>query len=129
MRFVALLFIIISNSVFACPSGGGDAIKVIGAVTFEIFPGPPNYENIEEGDRPEKYWILTLNEPMCFSPDPDFMETEVTINKLQLLLYKLRGEVKLKQGTKYEFFGITVPAHTGHHKTKVMLEVESYKKL
>jgi len=129
MRLLFILLPLISTTAFACPSGGGAEITINGVVSIETHPGPPNYESVESGDRAESNWFVTLEKPMCFSPDQDYMDSGVTINKLQLLLYKMKGKINMKEGKKYTFTGTTVPSHTGHHRTKVMLEVKIIKEL
>ena len=125
MRLIFILSLFISTGAYACPSESGAEITISGVTSIEVYPGPPNYESIDSGDRAEENWFVTLEKPMCFSRDQDFMNSEVTINKLQLLLYKIKGKITLKEGKKYQFTGITVPSHTGHHRTKVMLEVKT----
>ncbi len=43
----------------------GQNISISGKISRETFPGSPNYENIDHGDEPETYWILTTNKPNC----------------------------------------------------------------
>jgi hypothetical protein len=38
-----------------------------GKLTHKIFPGPPNYEDVRRGDRPEPSYILQLQKPICVS--------------------------------------------------------------
>ena len=129
MRLLFLTLFFLSRAVFSCPSGSGADIVIRGTVSIETYPGPPNYESVKSGDRAEKYWFVTLAKSMCFDPDEQFMDSEVYIKKLQLLLFRMMGEVHLKAGEKYEFTGTTTPAITGHHRTKVMLEVSNIKAL
>ena len=120
-----ILFLTISSYVFGCPSCDGDEIEVSGVVIKETFPGPPNYESIEDGDKPDICWFIVLEKSMCFSPDGEFLDKEVVINKIQLV----KSSYKFIEGEKYLIKGITFPEQTGHHHSAVLLEVKSIKEL
>ncbi|HCX5779002.1 TPA: DUF4431 domain-containing protein, partial [Escherichia coli] len=96
-----------------------------------VFPGPPNYESINDGDEPQFYWILYTNASITLigrsMENGELYEngsscmfqlcvpTDIYDNRLDILgkYVKVEGEV---------FFG-----HTGHHKTKALLNVSSIK--
>ncbi len=44
-----------------------ETLKLSGKLTYKIFPGPPNYEDVRKGDRPEPAYILVLDAPVCAS--------------------------------------------------------------
>ena len=107
----------------------GQTTTLYGKVREELFPGPPNYESIDNGDVPQFYWILYTNEPIslvgrCMETNElrDNGEScafqlcltgQIYNNRLDILgkYVKVDGEI---------FFG-----HTGHHKTKALLDVNS----
>lgn len=122
---IIIFFLTITVNVFGCPSCDGDEIEVSGVVIKETFPGPPNYENIEDGDRPETCWFIVLENSMCFAPDGDYLDKEVVIKKIQLV----QRSHKFIEGKKYRIKGITFPEHSGHHHSAVLLEVKSIKEL
>jgi len=122
---IILFFFTITPNVFGCPSCDGDEIEVSGVVIKETFPGPPNYKSIENGDKPETYWFILLEDSICFSPDDEFLSEEVVINKLQLV----QSNYNFIEGKKYIIKGITFPRHTGHHHSAVLLEVKSIQEL
>jgi hypothetical protein len=127
MKLILILLIFISSVIDACPSASGERITVGGTVELITYPGPPNYVSIESGDAIESYWMLKFEHPMCFAPDGTFFEKELSLDTLQLLLHPLKSKVPLKAGVQYIASGITVPAVSAHHKTKVMLELTSIK--
>lgn len=129
MRLFIFSLLLVSPVVFGCPAGSDADIKVIGKISLEVLPGPPNYESVKTGDKAEKYWFINLKKSVCFSPDSEFMDSEVSLSKLQLILYKLQDIDNLKEQKMYEVEGITEAAHTGHHRTKVMIIVNSIKEL
>ena len=126
ISFILISIFFLANA-YGCPSCNGDEIEITGILKIEIFPGAPNYENIAEGDKPEKYWFVVLNKSVCFSPDTEFLSEEVALTKMQLIFDS--SEQQLKEGKKYFIIGFTVPAHTGHHHSDVLLRVKSIKEL
>jgi len=83
-------------------------VTLEGTLVRRTFPGPPNYESIRKGDRPETAWILELGAPVCVYPDS--AEPDI-----------LWGKEVIVMGTLY---GV----HTGHHHTPVLLTIESIEK-
>jgi hypothetical protein len=116
-----------TNSQAGCLSYEPSIVKVEGKLTRKTFPGPPNYESVRKGDRPETYWLLDLERPVCIDQDPkntDFNGAQKDIRLVQLVIdpemYKehagLIGKRVVATGT---LFG----AITGHHHTPVLLNV------
>src|SRR5262245_14381421 len=52
-----------------CLSYEPSVVKLTGTLVRKTFPGPPNYEDISRGDRPETYWLLVLSRPACVDAD------------------------------------------------------------
>src|SRR5688572_11932754 len=42
-----------------------ETVSIYGTLAQETLPGPPNYESIESGDKPETYYFLNLASPIC----------------------------------------------------------------
>ena len=122
---IIIFFLTISANTFGCPSCDGDEIEVSGVIIKETFPGPPNYESVEVGDKPETCWFILLENSMCFAPDGEFLDKEVVTKKIQLV----QSGYKFIEGKKYLIKGTTFPQHTGHHHSAVLLEVKSIKEL
>jgi hypothetical protein len=93
-----------------------------------VFPGAPNFENVKGGDAPEQYWVLQLSKPICVVPGtPDSQhinEPESGVRQLQLNQVDYKMSLPLL-GKRVKVRGRLVHAITGHHHTKVMLEVQS----
>lgn len=109
----------------------GPTVTLSGKLSSRAFPGPPNYQSIERGDRAETAIILLLAAPTCTTnkttDDIDVPETD--IRELQLVLSKpsdrklakrLLGKPALVTGTLFH-------SHTGHHRTRVLLDVTELK--
>lgn len=95
------------------------SIQWQGKIHRTTFPGPPNYENIKKGDKPETYWILEIPTPVC-------IENEKSLSKFQLIIdpiiYKNKN-LLLKEKVKVE--GSLTPQITGHHHTPFLIDVKS----
>jgi hypothetical protein len=95
-------------------------------VRRHVFPGPPNYQSVERGDRPEPGWVLHLEQPVSVvaAPGDAFNQTERNVRQMQMVL-------TAEQLRKYAPFvnrrvraaGTLFHAHTGHHHTPVLLAV------
>ena len=132
---VSLLLLISSASAFAqndCLAYDPAEVTVTGRILRKTFPGPPNYQSVRRGDKPETIWILHLDKPVCVTGNTDETnEPEQRVTDLQLVL----------DGTEYRRFryfiggrirvlatGKLFHAHTAHHRTSVLLEVEDIEK-
>jgi hypothetical protein len=134
LRFCAGLILLLSGSNFlgqveppGCLSYEPAVVFIHGTLTRKTLPGPPNYEDIREGDAAETSWFLKLDRPICVNEDksePDLNPGQKNIRRVQLVFdaeacdtYKvLLGQPVVARGT---LFG----SHTGHHHTPVLLTV------
>jgi len=101
-----------------------------GTLSYRIFAGPPNYEDVRKGDTPEPTYILTLAEPICASGD-EFVDPRETFSQVQIFpessdkaapalsrdLRRWIGKRVIVEGASP--FG----AHTGHHHAPLMLPI------
>lgn len=112
-----------------CLSYEPSVVKLTGTLFRKTYPGPPNYEDVRRGDRPETSWFLKLSKPACVNADkeqPDLNPAHENIRTVQLVIpaefykkYKhLVGLRVIATGTLYGEF-------TGHHHTPVLLTVKS----
>ena len=133
MRTLLLLTTLLLLAAF-CPSASGQncleygpTVSLTGTLRSQVFPGPPNYESIKRGDRKEKAIILTLvpracttgNDPQGFDvPEPDIREMQLVVTKDThwKTVSRLMGKRAIVTGTLFH-------AHTGHHRTKVLVDV------
>jgi hypothetical protein len=96
-----------------------------GALTIQIFAGPPNYESIAKGDTEERALILELPTRECAN-DGMFIEPSTKFDRVHLsssvpaFLKVLNAAVGRKVTVRGEAFG----SHTGHHHAPLVLFVE-----
>jgi hypothetical protein len=96
-----------------------------GTISRKTFPGPPNYESVKRGDKPETYWVLHLARPICTQAGAD-NEAESNVTDLQLILTQKQYALYRKyiaQGAHAIVTGKLMHAITGHHHTPVLMEV------
>ncbi|HEY1470325.1 MAG TPA: DUF4431 domain-containing protein [Candidatus Acidoferrum sp.] len=133
---VALLFepvALNSQNPAACLLYEPSVVQLRGTIIRKTFPGPPNYESVERGDKPEVYWLLVLSEPICVeqdSKDPDLNPAQGDVRRIQLVFLDAKAYQTDKElvGKKVIASGTLFGEHTGHHHTPVLLTVKTLKK-
>lgn len=104
-------------------------VQLVGQLYKKSFPGPPNYTDINKGDEEEIYWLIKTTEPFCVNKSKDMWADK--------LIHQ--SEVQLVMNLKFDFYknkrsllgqnvvvrGTLFPQMTGHHKTEVLITVES----
>lgn len=101
-------------------------MSLSGKLVSETFPGPPNYESVAKGNPPEIYWILLLEKPVCVDGVDDLGQgqVEARVERIQLVLTpELQKEYRASVGSFVDVTGMFMAAASGHHHTKVLLEV------
>src|ERR1700730_5592599 len=48
-----------------CLSYEPSRVSIQGTLTRVIFPGPPNFQDVARGDKPEPYFVLQVQQPVC----------------------------------------------------------------
>lgn len=134
-----LLVVVIINLLFATSAFGADPClqyepkknSLTGIIAERVFPGPPNYENIKKGDRPETAWILHLDKPVCVVPaDPkdDIDVPESSVTDMHLIIYGSYKKYEALLGKHVIVHGTLTHSISGHHRTRVLIEVEDIKR-
>jgi hypothetical protein len=57
--------------------------QLTGVLSYRIFPGPPNYADVQKGDTPEPAYVLTLPAASCLQGD-DNADPKKSFNEVQL---------------------------------------------
>jgi hypothetical protein len=121
-----------SSSREKCLNYGPDVIQLEGELYKKTFPGPPNYEDIKKGDEEEVYWLIKTTKPFCVNKSTYVEGDELHgLSDVQLVMSSKLGFYKTKRlllNKKIKVQGTLFPQHTGHHKTEVLLTVESLEK-
>ena len=101
-----------------------------GMLTYRIFAGPPNYEDVRKGDAPEPTYILTLTEPICASGD-EFVDPNDKFDQVQIFpgssdkaAQALSRDLRRLVGKRVAVEGASpFGAHTGHHHAPLVLPI------
>ena len=129
---VAVAVAVLASLVAVAPARAAEClsyegrVRLAGVLESETFPGPPEYESIAGGDRPETVWLLRLDAPVCVAQgkaDPSLNEAEADVSRIQLVLTvrQYRDNVGLL-GARVSLSGTLIHSHTGHHRTTVLLD-------
>ena len=112
-----------------CLSYQPAVVHLRGTLTRQTFPGPPEYASVKKGDRPETFWILVLEKPVCVDQrkmQSDLYPAESNVRRVQLVLtpetYK---QYKGLVGEKVIATGPLFARSTIHHRTAVLLTVKT----
>lgn len=136
-KIFALLILLLSSAAYAraqeqCLSYDPAEVRLAGTISKQVVPGPPNYQNVRKGDKPETIWILTLAKAVCVTGNTDDVnEAEQNVTDLQLVLKPNHfAQLNRMGGGKLQVvsLGKLFHAHTAHHRTKVLLDVKEIEK-
>ena len=100
-----------------------EKVDLIGILHREVVPGPPDYEDIMAGDRPETVWFVTVLEKSIVQNDDRASSNGkgAVSERIQLLLPENRYNDLLNR--KVVASGTLFDAHTVHHHTPVLMFV------
>jgi len=106
------------------------SVELIGFVKHVTFPGPPNYESIKKGDLNETGPYLILKNPINVYPVPNMKamdnndEPEKNVSILHIVVNKDQDWEKVKEGNYVRIQGTLFRRFTGHHHSRVLLEIK-----
>ena len=113
----------------ACLSYGPAIVTLSGTLVRKTFPGPPNYESVSKGDKPETALLLDLSKSVCVNEDkaePDLNPKQTGVGQVQLVLQvRQYAHHKLLIGRRVIATGTLFGEHTGHHHTPILLTVRT----
>jgi len=115
-----------------CLSYEPTVVTLSGTLVRKTFPGPPDYESVKNGDKPETSWFLELPASLCVNEDPtqpDLNPKRSGVHEIQLILEpKQYQQHKDIVGSVVNASGTLVGEHTAHHHTSVLLIVHTLRK-
>lgn len=109
-----------------------EKVSLTGVITRQTFPGPPNYESIAAGDRPETYWILNPATPVCVQAVQSENKPVTRVSALQLVFVVQQHPYEQFRDVLNQSVTVTgslFEAHTGHHHTKILLDVQDMQRV
>jgi hypothetical protein len=110
-----------------CLKYGPTVVTLTGTLRSQVFPGPPNYESIKTGDQRETAIILTLVADTCTTgKEREGLDVpETSVREVQLVVTKDAHwkTIRRLMGKRAKVTGTLFHAHTGHHRTRVLIDV------
>ena len=101
-------------------------VSLDGELQSRVFPGPPNYASIARGDYPENVLILALDREICVAGDPSSSRNSQShYGLLEVQLVVPKDQARYLVGKRVRASGTLFGAHSGHHRTPIVLEVRS----
>lgn len=117
--------------------GSDPFVTLSGTLRLKLFPGPPEYSSIENGDRADFCWvldldkesfILALNTPVQ-ELGLDFKDIIKWPNASEVFLFpdqNVDDSFRKKNGQHISISGYLFHAHTAHHYSPMLLTVPEH---
>ncbi len=128
MRFVGfalLVALLLPGAASARCLGYEPAVVTLkGSLSTKVVPGPPGYLSAAKGDMPETIVMLALDKDICVLSDGKSyynVRSHAKVKEVQLEVPV--AEAKKLVGKRIRATGSLFGAHTGHHRTPVVLRV------
>ena len=106
---------------------GNAPVSFEGRLERRIFAGPPNYDSIRRGDRPEPVYILTLDRRTCIDDGGQFADLNNRFNRVQLFSGngRLNARLRAAVGHRVRVTGDGFAAQTGHHHADLVVDLRT----
>lgn len=106
-------------------------VKLEGTVEFQTFPGLPGYESIKNGDEIERGPYLRLKHPIDVAVVQNDNENEPVKNVkvMQIVDGRDADWEKFRSGGHFRIVGKLFQQISGHHHSRVLIEVETVEKI
>lgn len=99
-------------------------VELTGILYRKVYPGPPNYTSIEDGDAPECPLFFALTEPvdveLSHPEEEPFNQPHKGVREIQVVFSDERPPEEL-WNQELTVTGTLSSAHTGHHRRRVLM--------
>lgn len=129
MRSIFLILLALSSPALAgnCHIFMPEKSTVQGALSQETFPGAPNYKSIEDGDKPEIHYFLSLEPSICIDPK-EGSKAHKPVSSVSKIQLTFRGETEAMHrklephaGAEVKCAGYFFSSHRPHHHTQILM--------
>lgn len=113
----------------------GDTVIIKGKLVQQVFPGPPNYYSIQQGDTPETDWLLVLDRPQCMVARSEETGAVVLLSdRVEALQVAVKGQGAAVEyaplvGHRVEISGPLYKAQSGHVHAVALIGADAMRKL
>ncbi|MEO5946324.1 MAG: DUF4431 domain-containing protein [Chitinophagaceae bacterium] len=113
------------------------AVSVItGTISKEVFYGAPGFGENPATDQKEEQYLMLLDKPVNVNglnvseedSEDESTRTRKGVTKIQLLYDKDSIDMGMYLGSTVQLTGTFFGAHTGHHHTEVVMDVQKVEK-
>ena len=105
-------------------------VTLTGRLVSKTFHGPPNYGENPKTDSKENQYILILDSAVDVVGDQNEQTTERGVKRVTLVVNDFKAHpVETLLGSRVEVQGTLFHSSTGHHHTKILINVTSIKEL
>ena len=113
--------------------GYGGSSVLTGTITKEMFYGPPGFGENPKTDKQEPSFLLVLEKPIKVIASNEQLnegteETRENVDKMQLI-WPDGIDMQKYLGKKVKLTGSLFGAHTGHHHTAVLMDMQTIEEL
>ena len=124
---IFLFLMLFAHSAFSAEDclNYGTTVTLHGHVVLRTFYGPPNYGEHPETDSRETQAILLLGQPICTLANPRNYEDAEKNQKEITLVPPLGSGFSRYSGQRVSVDGTLFHAHTGHHRTSLLMSVKN----
>jgi hypothetical protein len=109
-----------ANAALACLRLGQPA-TLTGTVFRQIFPGPPGYESLSDGDRPETALMLVLDAEVCATDEAGHRLASAFVQLVAKDDHQY-DQLNAYRGSQLTVTGDLFEAETGHHHAPLLIE-------
>lgn len=113
----------------------GPSITLTGKLQLKLFPGPPEYSSIDDGDRADYCWVLELDPPsflLALNTPVDELRLDLSdilrrsnANEVMLTIDEdVRDLCRQCEYRQVAVKGLLFHAHTAHHYTPMLIDVQ-----
>lgn len=104
-------------------------VTLTGTLKRVVFPGPPNFESVEQGDSPEPRLVLVLDAPVCVMRSTVDILDEAEDGVSDIQTGGFRDMDAAPVGRRVRISGTLTHSFNGHHHTRVMLNATNWSAL
>ena len=123
----------VGTAITPCFAEEPTTVTVTGTLAEETYPGPPNFESVASGDKPERVFELVYSPHICTSgtsgssSDYPFDEPYADVEKTELVFlddpYKLYDILRPFLGKPVQCDGKLFGADNAEHHTPVLIQI------
>lgn len=89
-----------------------------GRLSYRVFPGAPNFQDVRKGDAPEPGYVLRLDKPICIDGDEGFADPDVFFPEVQVVPFNEELDGRMRSLSETEIgaeLDDAMAAMNGHH--------------